>query len=85
MKKMTHKHIEAIGHGKLFLNKAFATNPEPRFKLAIEKDMVLMDEVRSFLLKTMYDPTFQYEPEKLPAETKDLHKDNHDGPANASS
>ncbi len=60
MKKVTHKHVEAISHGKLFLNKAFATNPEPRFKRAIEEDLELLDEVKTYLLWAMYNPGLPY-------------------------
>lgn len=55
MKKPTRKHVQAVSRGKLFLNKAFSTNPEPRFKLAIEKDMELLDEVEKMLLDIMYN------------------------------
>lgn len=83
MKKITRKHVQAVGHGKLFLNKAFATNPEPRFKQEIERDMERLDEVEKFLLHTLYNPDLPYPVDKLDSDIEALHKEHGHGPTNA--
>lgn len=56
MTRMTLKHVEAVSHAKLFCEPMISKNPEPRFRHAIEKDILLLDEVRMFLLKEIYEP-----------------------------
>lgn len=56
MKKMTHKHVCSISHAELFLTKAFSGNPEPQFKREIQQDLDRLDDVKKFLLYTLYNP-----------------------------
>jgi hypothetical protein len=54
MIRMSLEHISAIAHAELFLEPALSKNPEPRFRVAIERDLLRLAEIKLYLMSDIH-------------------------------
>lgn len=60
MKKPTHNHCDAITRGIALLKSGLSEVFEARFKKALERDMLLMSEVKDMLRNIIENPTLPF-------------------------
>lgn len=56
MIRISMSHYTALSQAEMFIQPSLTQNMEPRHRQAVERNLVLIGEVKAFILQELYNP-----------------------------